>query len=166
MCEERSGGRFDHSLESDMLSYPLACMGSATACRSGLRVEMLALRGGLWMESCGACGVAGSLPVGVCPWACSSTTSRTKPSTRRTVLPTTTSLGWAEVKRRPTWRMRSMSFAASRPLNSPTTRNSSAVVAMAHGRELRIWRRFKSLQSISVAGSMRGGVFLRDEVLY
>ena len=48
--------------------------------------------------------------------------------------------------RLPTCLMRSTSLAASRPLNSPTTRNSKEVVAIAHGRELRIWRRLRSLQ--------------------
>jgi hypothetical protein len=43
--------------------------------------------------------------------------------------------------------MRSTSFAASRPLNSPTTRRSSAVVAMAQGREFRIWRRLSNLNA-------------------
>lgn len=112
---------------------------------SGLKVDMLDARVGRCSESCCGTGVGASLPFGVCPSAFSSTTSRTKPKTRLTMFPTTTSRGCAEVKRLPTWRMRSTSFAASRPLNSPTTRNSSAVVAMAHGLEFRICRRLSSL---------------------
>lgn len=147
VCEVSSGGRLEGSLESDILSYTPVGMGSAAACLSGLKVDMLEWRFGRWSESCGAWGVAwpGSLPVGVCPSACSSTTSRTNPSTRRTIFPTTTSLGWAEVNRLPTCLMRSTSFAASRPLNSPTTRNNKAVVAIAHGLEFRICRRLRSL---------------------
>lgn len=99
----------------------------------------------------------GSLPVGVCPSACSSTTSRTSPSTRRTMFPTTTSLGWAEVKRLPTCLMRSTSFAASRPLNSPTTRKSSAVVAMAHGLEFRICLRLSNLPCVNDHRASRVG---------
>lgn len=134
-----------------MLSNTLAFMGSTTACLRGLKVDMLECSAGRCNESCCVCGVAwpGSLPVGVCPSACSSTTSRTRPSTRRTMFPTTTSRGCAEVKRLPTCLMRSTSFAGSRPLNSPTTRNSNDVVAMAHGLELRIWRRLRSLYRIS-----------------
>lgn len=127
---------------------------------------MLEARVGRWSESCCGTGVGASLPVGVCPSAFSSTTSRTKPRTRLTMLPTTTSRGCAEVKRLPTWRMRSTSFAASRPLNSPTTRNSSAVVAMAHGLEFRICRRFSSLP---VSASSTRTVFLvtlRYEMLH
>lgn len=149
MCELRSGGRRESSPESDMFpSYIPTGMGSATACLRGLNVDMVEARVGRWSESwcCGTVGVFASLPVGV--WsAFSSTTSRTSPSTRLTMLPTTTSRGCAEVKRLPTWRMRSTSFAASRPLNSPTTRRSSAVVAMAQGREFRIWRRLSSLDT-------------------
>lgn len=155
VCDVSRGGRLESSPESDMLSeMMLMCIGSMTACFNGLKVDRLEPSAGRERESCWcAPGVwLGSLPVGVCPSPpCSSTTSRMRPSTRRTMLPTTTSRGCAEVSRLPTWRMRSTSLAASRPLNSPTTRRSRAVVAMAHGLELRICRRFSSLLFVSVA---------------
>jgi hypothetical protein len=147
-----NGGRLESSPESDMFSdITLMCMGSATACLRGLNVDMLEASDGRCSESCSECaGVCpGSLPVGVCPSACSSTTSRTSPSTRRTMFPTTTSRGCAEVSRLPTCRMRSTSFEASLPLNSPTTRKSRAVVATAQGREFRICRLLSSLACIS-----------------
>lgn len=146
VCDVSSGGRLESSPESDIFpSYTPTCIGSATACLRGLKVDILEARVGRWSESCCSAGVGASLPVGVCPSAFSSTTSRTKPNTRLTMFPTTTSRGCAEVKRLPTCRMRSTSFAASRPLNSPTTRSKSAVVAMAHGLEFLICRRFSSL---------------------
>lgn len=155
-----SGGRLESSPESDMFSdMTLMCIGSAMACFSGLKVDMVDVSDGRCSESfCECAGACASLPVGVWPSACSSTTSRTRPSTRRTMFPTTTSRGCAEVNRLPTCRMRSTSFAASLPLNSPTTRRRSAVVAMAHGREFRIWRRLSSLHMLALAlGTSRGG---------
>jgi hypothetical protein len=56
--------------------------------------------------------------------------------------------------------MRSTSFAASLPLNSPTTRRRSAVVAMAHGLEFRICRRLSSLEaSVWFARTLLAGNF-------
>jgi hypothetical protein len=42
VCEVSNGGRLDSSPESDMFSdITLICMGSAEACLSGLKVDML-----------------------------------------------------------------------------------------------------------------------------
>lgn len=63
-----------------------------------------------------------------------------------------------------------MSFAASLPLNSPTTRSSKAVVAIAHGLEFRICRRLRSLAHTGQTGQTLMGrvlqiAILRNEVL-
>lgn len=56
VCEVSNGGRLEGSLTSEALSVKtLVGMGSATACRRGLNVEMLELSAGLWRESCCAC---------------------------------------------------------------------------------------------------------------
>ena len=48
VCEVSNGGRLEGSLTSDALSVrgPV-CIGSATACLRGLKVDMLELRAGL-----------------------------------------------------------------------------------------------------------------------
>jgi hypothetical protein len=74
---------------------------------------------------------------------------RTKLRTRRTILPTTISRGCAAMRRCPTERIRSNSFAASLLGNSPTTLRRSSAVARAHGRELRICRRLRRLSFVS-----------------
>jgi hypothetical protein len=102
VCEMNRGGRLESSPESDMFpSYTPTCIGSATACLKGLNVDMLEARVGWWSESLGVGGTA-LLLVGGCLSAFSSTTSRTKPSTRLTMFPTTISRGCADVKSLPT----------------------------------------------------------------
>jgi len=48
VCDVRRGGRLESSPESDMFSdMTLMCMGSAEACFSGLKVDMLEASVGL-----------------------------------------------------------------------------------------------------------------------
>jgi hypothetical protein len=48
VCEVSNGGRLEGSLTSDALSVKtLVCMGSATACLRGLKVDMLEFKAGL-----------------------------------------------------------------------------------------------------------------------
>ena len=76
----------------------------------------------------------------------SSASLRMQPKTRRTMLPTAISRGWALVRRCPTCCTRSMSWWTSFMWKASTTRRRRWTVAMAHGRELRIWRRLRRLE--------------------
>lgn len=131
-------------------------VGSVAPCRSGLKVDMLE-------DSPGRCdddrmsfslGVCGRLsPVSlyplVSPSRSSSASSRISPKIRRTMLPTTISLGCAAQSRWPTLCTRSMSFATSVTRWVVTTRRSRYAVAMAHGLEWRICLRFNNLIKLS-----------------
>lgn len=80
----------------------------------------------------------------------SSATSRTTPSTRRTMLPTAISLGCAVTSRLPTSRIRLISACASLVRSAATIRSRSWHVAMAHCREFLICRRCNSETKSSI----------------
>jgi hypothetical protein len=71
--------------------------------------------------------------------------SRIIPKTRRTILPTTISFGWASMSRVPTCWMRTSSPSTSFHLYLSTTLRRRWAVAIAHGLEFLICLRFRSL---------------------
>lgn len=73
-----------------------------------------------------------------------SATSRTTPRTRRTMLPTAISRGCAAISCLPTSRIRLISDSGSVHLALPASLSKRCVVAIAHGREFLICRRFRS----------------------
>ena len=87
------------------------------------------------------------------------------PRTRRTMFPTTISLGCASTSLWPTSCIRSRRFPISVHLNFATTRSKRWAVAIAHGREFRICLRLRSLPSVS--HWERGNLWLhrRNQVL-
>jgi hypothetical protein len=97
----------------DMGRGSMSC-GRAPPWCSGLKLEMVDEIPGLcavFLDACceGAVGEATEVSSLAVDWSWSaSTTSRITPSTRRTMLPTAISLGWAATSRRPTLRMRLM----------------------------------------------------------
>jgi hypothetical protein len=72
---------------------------------------------------------------------CSSSSSRISPSTRRTMLPMTSSFGLALTSRLPTSRTLSSNLAVSEARPAAMTRRRRKAVARAQGFEPEIWRR-------------------------
>jgi hypothetical protein len=139
----------------DMGRGSMSCGRAPPWCK-GLKLEMVDEMPGLLLLLCWLGRVGDVTDVSlVADWSWSaSTTSRITPSTRRTMLPTAISLGWAATSRRPTLRMRVMRAWASRVRSAATIRSSSCVVARAHGREFLIWRRWRSETKSSMELSM------------
>ena len=79
----------------------------------------------------------------------SSSSSLIRPKTRRTMLPTTSSRGWAATRRFPTSWTRCMNFCGSGLRIEETIRRRRRAVAIAQGRECRICRRLSSLDMVS-----------------
>jgi hypothetical protein len=82
----------------------------------------------------------------------SSSSSLIRPKTRRTMLPTTSSRGWAATRRFPTSWTRCMNFCGSGLRIEETIRRRRRAVAIAQGRECRICRRLSSLDMVSIPG--------------
>jgi hypothetical protein len=79
----------------------------------------------------------------------SSSSSLINPRTRRTILPTTSSRGWAAARRFPTSWTRCMNFCGSGLRMEETIRRRRRAVAIAQGRECRICRLLSSLDIVS-----------------
>jgi hypothetical protein len=77
----------------------------------------------------------------------SSSSSLINPRTRRTILPTTSSRGWAATRRFPTSWTRCMNFCGSELRIEETIWRRRRAVATAQGRECRICRRLSSLDT-------------------
>lgn len=108
-----------------------------------------AVDGRWWLNAGAACilfGVTEPASLLTSSFLSSIISSRIRPNTRRTMFPTTISLGWASISRCPTSCMRRMRSSASLHFRLDTTRRKSFAVATAHGLEFLICLCLSSLR--------------------
>ena len=101
-----------------------------------------------WLNAGGACirfGVTEPASLLTSSFLSSRISSLIRPNTRRTMLPTTISLGWASISLCPTSCMRRIRSSASLHFKLDTTRRNSFAVATAHGLEFLICLCLRSL---------------------